>query len=335
MLADVATPMVVAGFAVSAAVVGWAGSRLSRLAAFITDRTRLGPALVGALFLGGATSLPEIATTFTAVAVGDVPLALGNLLGGVALQMALLALADAWTPGALSAQAQRGPLLGQSGSLALLLVLALCGLLLPAPDLLGMGAFSFAILGVAPIMFLLLRRRRRKAPAPATRAPMAAPGDGQVHAAATVGRAAILASAILAAGVLLVLSAEELAGRFSLQSSFVGASGVALATSLPEIATTVTAARMGRATLAVSNILGTNILEATLLAAVDLLAPGTRILAQAGSVAVGLAALGLVLVAVYAGGALWRRQPVVMRLGVDSWLAVTLYLGGMAWLATW
>ena len=82
-------------FAASAAVVWIAGTRVAELADVIARRTGLGHAVVGLLLLAGITSLPEIAVTVTASAGGNPQLAVNNLLGSVAMQVAILAVADA------------------------------------------------------------------------------------------------------------------------------------------------------------------------------------------------------------------------------------------------
>ncbi len=53
-------------FGAAAAGVWIAGTRLSIYADEISDRRRIGKALMGLIFLAGATSLPEIVTTITA-----------------------------------------------------------------------------------------------------------------------------------------------------------------------------------------------------------------------------------------------------------------------------
>lgn len=85
-------------FVPAAALIGWAGARLERYADVLSRRTGMGQAFTGVLLLAGATSLPEVATTVSAIVViGNPSLAVHNLLGGVALQTALLAVADAAT----------------------------------------------------------------------------------------------------------------------------------------------------------------------------------------------------------------------------------------------
>lgn len=83
-------------FAIAGALIWWAGTRLERYTDEISDRTGIGQAFGGMLLLAVATSLPELVTTITAVAVLNNPtLAVHNLLGGVALQTGVLAIADA------------------------------------------------------------------------------------------------------------------------------------------------------------------------------------------------------------------------------------------------
>ena len=60
----------------------------------IALRTRLGGMFVGTLLLAGATSLPELLTTISAVNQGVPNLAAGNLLGSNMVNMFLLAVLD-------------------------------------------------------------------------------------------------------------------------------------------------------------------------------------------------------------------------------------------------
>ncbi|RMF09300.1 MAG: sodium:calcium antiporter, partial [Alphaproteobacteria bacterium] len=75
-------------FAACAAAVWLAGTRLSRLADAISDRLRIGKALMGLVFLATATSLPEIVTVITAALANDAQLVLSNMFGGITFQTA-------------------------------------------------------------------------------------------------------------------------------------------------------------------------------------------------------------------------------------------------------
>jgi cation:H+ antiporter len=81
-------------FVVATAAVWFGGASLCRNADAIAVRTGLGRAFVGVLFLGIATSMPEVATTAGAVVEGYPTLAATNLLGGISMQIAVLALVD-------------------------------------------------------------------------------------------------------------------------------------------------------------------------------------------------------------------------------------------------
>lgn len=81
-------------FVAGAAAVWFASSKLARYADSISHRTGLGQAVVGIVLLGAVTSLPEISTTTVATLSGNARMAVNNLLGGIAFQVVVLALAD-------------------------------------------------------------------------------------------------------------------------------------------------------------------------------------------------------------------------------------------------
>ena len=82
-------------FGAAAATVLVAGPLLVAAAEEIVDITGLSATFVGVLGLAIATSLPELATSSAAVRSGDLDLAVGNLYGSNAINMAILVLLDA------------------------------------------------------------------------------------------------------------------------------------------------------------------------------------------------------------------------------------------------
>jgi cation:H+ antiporter len=84
------------GIFAGAAVCVWlAGTRLAVYADAIAAHTGLTRAFLGMVLLGVGTSLPEIATTASGAWIGNARLVTANLFGGVALQVAVLAIVDA------------------------------------------------------------------------------------------------------------------------------------------------------------------------------------------------------------------------------------------------
>jgi len=61
----------------------------------LAEKTGLGHVFAGMMLLGGITSLPELANVTTASVLGNPSLAINNLLGSAAINVVLLAAADA------------------------------------------------------------------------------------------------------------------------------------------------------------------------------------------------------------------------------------------------
>ena len=93
-----------ARYAVAAAVVVVAGSWLPFIGQELADVMGWRTSFVGTLFIAGATSLPELVVTISALRLGAVDLAIGNLLGSNLFDVLILAADDiAYTKGPLFA----------------------------------------------------------------------------------------------------------------------------------------------------------------------------------------------------------------------------------------
>src|SRR5919109_2702558 len=93
-MGSLATPYVVLLFAAASAATWAAGVLLSRATDALDVRLGLGDELGGIVLLAVAGSLPEVAITVTAAARGNLGLAAGNLIGGIAVQTMVLAVCD-------------------------------------------------------------------------------------------------------------------------------------------------------------------------------------------------------------------------------------------------
>src|SRR2546426_9932220 len=93
-MSSLATPWLVVVFAAGAGATWLAGVNLSKTADALDVRLGLGEELGGILLLAVAGTLPEVAITISAAAQGNLGLAAGNLIGGIAVQTMVLVLCD-------------------------------------------------------------------------------------------------------------------------------------------------------------------------------------------------------------------------------------------------
>ena len=324
-------------FAAAGAVVWLAGTRLAAYADAIAERTHVSRVVLGVVLLGVATSLPEVATTVTAAALGNAQLVSGNLFGGVALQVAVLAIVDAIAVrGALTYFTPQPILLFQGVMLLLLLGIAMAGAAAGDPiALLGVG-FTPVLLSAGYVAMVRLSHSGALPAWQATNAPeppgaTEQPSDALEHSsnARLYGYAGVAGAGILAAGWALARTGDVLADQTGLGASFVGVALVAASTSLPELSTTLGAVRHGNHQMAVSNILGTNCLELALFLPADMVYRGGPLLAELDRSAMFAAAIGMVVTAIFLLGLLERRNRTVLRMGVDSLAVLVVYAAGL------
>ncbi|HEX6315904.1 MAG TPA: hypothetical protein VFZ73_13630 [Gemmatimonadaceae bacterium] len=339
-------------FVIGAAAIWWAGTRLEHYADLIARRFHLGHAFVGVLLLAAATSLPELATTITAVLLLDNPtLAVHNLLGGVALQTGLLIIADAATrrPGSLTFFSPRFVLLIQGLGVVFLLQLTVAGLTARgAPVLFSFSAWLVALLaGWISLMYVVYRWRGhpRWTPTHTDDVPEELlqddppePDEDESVPDRRVGLGfAAMSVMVLAGGWLATQSADVLAEQSGLGSAFLGATFLAAATSMPELSTTIAAVRGDRYTVAVSNIFGSNLFDVTLLVLAELLYRGGTILDRTDPSLIFVAVIAALMTCVYLWGLMERDNKTIAGIGWDSALALVIYVGGMTvlYLAPW
>src|SRR5438309_6558209 len=92
------TIIVILVFLVASGATWGAGTELSRATDELDRRLGLGDALGGMVLLSIAGSLPELAITVSAAASGDLSIAAGNLIGGIATATMVLVICDLFAP---------------------------------------------------------------------------------------------------------------------------------------------------------------------------------------------------------------------------------------------
>ena len=331
----------IAVFGASAVVVWLAGWRVSQYADVIRERTGASEALVGLVLLGGITSLPEFATSITGAISGNPDLVVNNILGGVAMQVVILAIADAAVGrDALSSVVASPAVLLQGVLDIVLLAIVAAGTIAGDVILGGVGLWSWGILlaYLLSVWFVASMKGRKPWVAQNEQKLRTPPGSSakreedesaRVSLRSTVWSIVGVAAVILAAGYFLTKSGEGLAERTGLGSSFFGAVFLAISTSLPEVSTVLSAARLRRYEMAMSDIFGTNLFDVMLIFVIDAIFSGEPVLTIVGPFATLGAVLGIVVTAMFLVGLIERRNRVFLRMGPDSIAVALAYAGGL------
>jgi cation:H+ antiporter len=333
-----AVPVNIAAFAAGAAAIAIAGVRLAGVADALADRTGLGEALAGAIFLGASTSLPGIVTSVTAAWNGHPELAASNAVGGIAVQTAFLAIADiTYKKANLEHAAASTPNVMQAAVLVSILAI----------PLLAASTHNVSVWGVHPATPLLFAAYfyGMKMVKEASERPLWRPRrtrdtrEDQPDGAHTTGSLrrlwmsfAMVAAIVAVAGWVIARSGIALSRQTGLSETAIGGLLTAVATSLPELVTSIAAVRRGALTLAVGGVIGGNCFDTLFLAAADIAyRPGSLYHAM-GPRQSFLIALTILLTGILLTGLLRREKSGIANIGFESFLILVLYGGAVAFM---
>jgi cation:H+ antiporter len=258
---------------VALALVVFSADKLIDRAVIISTELGVPRIVVGATIISLGTTLPELATAIVAVVQGSSDLAVGNATGSVITNTTLV----------LGAGALFGsiPVLRETASK--LRVFTIVMILLISMCLLDNGISSFArggklpqwsgilLLVIVPVyLFMMFKGSSRLKPPRGLSTEDNTVADDHGPKRNIRMLAVNLCAILVFAGLLalgsdaVVSSASTLAARAGLSQVLIASTIIALGTSLPELVTTINAARKAHGDLAIGNVLGANILNITL-----------------------------------------------------------------------
>ena len=330
-------PWSIGVFAAATLAILGLGTALSSTADRLADRTGWGEAVVGSIFLAGATSLPDFAATLTAAADGHAELAMSTVLGSMAANLVFLVIGDiAYRRANLEHAAASSTNLTLASLSVALLTLPLIAMVGPDVGIAGIHPVTPVLLiaygaGVRLVRHAHLRPMWRPRRTLETVEDRPAPDAGARHSLVGLWlRFAGLAALVAAAGWALIRGAETIAEQTALSEGIVGALLAALATSSPEIVTTIAAVRRGALTLAVAGIVGTNCFNTTAIAAADVLYRGGSIYHAVGPQQLQWGLLAILMTAVLLLGFVRRQMRGPGNIGFESTLILLLYGAAVA-----
>lgn len=204
--------------------------------------------IIGLTVVALGTSAPEAAVSIASATKGAADITIGNVVGSNILNVfIILGLTAVIVPIAVSSPTIKFDIPFMLGVTTLMLLLGLDGAIgrIDAAILVGLLAFY---------IFYLIRM---------VKSGKIADEEDKPTKKLTIPVALILAgigiTMIIFGSQLTVNAATEIARSFGVSERFIGLTVVALGTSLPELFTSVTAARKGNADIAVGNVVGSNI----------------------------------------------------------------------------
>jgi cation:H+ antiporter len=321
---------------ICAALIFWAGSLLSKYGDVIAEKTGLGRAWIGAILIAGVTSLPELASGVSAVAWLNAPnLAAGAVLGSCLFNLALIAMIDlAYQPGRVLAKAHEVHILsGGLGVLMLGIVVlgVLIGPIVNDVGLLGVGPLSMMIVvlyGVGARMIAGLEKERVRE----VLEKEAIEGNyAEISLRKTYMVFILSGIAVVGLGMWLASIGDRLAATTGLSSSFVGNLFLALTTSLPEIAASLAAIRLGAIDLAIGNVLGSNLFNILLFFVYDLADGRANFWASLTNANAFAAVITMMMTGVVIISLMYRTSPKTpYRISWDGLVIGAMYVGAMA-----
>lgn len=217
--------------------------------------------IIGLTVVAYGTSAPEIVVSIQATLTGHADVAIGNVVGSNVANIGLiLGLSALIAPARVDRALARRELPVLLASTAAVPLMLLDGRVEPweAAGLLGCGAaytawMIYAARGAGALQSAILDVVAEEAAADAAGAPKQS-SWGWAAITAVIGLCVLLLG-----GKLFVDSAIQIAQRLGLSERLIGLTVVALGTSLPELVTSVIAARRGHSDLAIGNVVGSNI----------------------------------------------------------------------------
>lgn len=235
------------------ALLVWSADRFVEGSSSTARHFGMPPLLIGMVIIGFGTSAPEMVVSAISASQGNFGLALGNAYGSNITNIALiLGLTALISPIAVHSQVLRKELPILTGITILAVWQLWDGEISRIDALVLLGVF-------AGLMTWTIRQgMQKKADALATKIEQKLTSDIMPLRQA-VGWLVLGLLLLIASSRLLVWGAVKIANGFGVSDLIIGLTIVAVGTSLPELASSIIAARKGEHDIALGNILGSNL----------------------------------------------------------------------------
>lgn len=337
--------MVWVKFAVCIIIIIIAGTKTTRYADIISQKTGLGRIWIGMLLLGIVTSMPELITGVSSITiVGDagVPdLGVGTLLGSCIFNLSIIAIIDILN--------KHTPVLNQASLRHLnsagigILIFIVIALTSGFRD--TIGTWSFGWVGIPGIVILLIYLIGAWKTQNSERNYQQSSAEEDIknsNKTESIKEEVLIedikwlwpkfilgALGIIGAGIWLSFVGDEIATSTGWDTSFVGSLLLAISTSMPELIVAISAFRMGAVDLAVADILGANMLDITYIFLLDVIYSRGLIMSSVSTTHTITAIIGIIMTVIVILGIRFKTKKKTFYF--SSWygiLLIGLYIFG-------
>ncbi len=316
-------------FSICALFVGIAGTQLVRHADVIADKTGLSGSWIGLILLATVTSLPELVTGISALILADASdIAVGSVLGSCVFNLAILTVLSSLIRGeSLYRRASQSHILSAAFGIVLIGFVGLNILLTDKITIsytAHIGVYTPAIIAcyLVAIRALFMHERTQTSQF----AKLGTTGrypDITLHQAGF--RYILSAIIVMTAGIYLPFVGVQLTEVMDWHETFVGTLLIAGITSLPELAVTIAASRIGAFDMAIANLLGSNLFNIVILALEDIFSLQEPLLANISTLHAFSAMSAVIMSGLIIIGLVYRPSThLFIRIGWD-WIGLSLF----------
>lgn len=237
---------------VGVAMVLGGADRLTEGASALARRMSIPEIIIGLTIVAAGTSAPELFVSLVSALKGTPDMAIGNVVGSNTMNaMLIVGCAAMVAPMTISKSTVHKDIPFSVGASVLLILIAI-------DSFLGRIDGIILLVGFAAFMYYTLSQAKEGKTNPETEVKSLNPWLSILYV--------IIGLALLVAGSnIFVDSASRVAYSLGVSEGVVGLTIVAGGTSLPELATSVVAARKGQSAIAIGNVIGSNVFNILLI----------------------------------------------------------------------
>ncbi|HEU4345684.1 MAG TPA: sodium:calcium antiporter [Candidatus Binatia bacterium] len=324
-------------FIACAGVILISGTYLSKYGDIIAEKTGLGRTWIGVVLMASVTSLPELITGISSVAVYDLPdIAAGNILGACMLNLVMIPVLDALGGSApISSRVHQGHVLTAGFGILLLGIVTLSTIIgagLPAIGWLGVNSLIIIAIYLLAMRTVFVYEKRRIAEFVKEMAE-----EVQYrHVSKSKAYVRFTANALLIIGAAIYLPqlGEEIAARTGLGQTFVGSVLIAVSTTLPELVVSVSALMIGAADMAVGNLFGSTVFNLLILALDDIFYTAGPLLAHVSENHLVTSVSAIIALSIAIIGLSYRADKKPVFFAWDSLAILAIYVVALSLLYT-